>query len=526
MEACSNGHKQIVELLLKHGANLNAQSACGNTPLHCAVQNNQIEIVEILLKHSATLVNQDQKIRLEDTNENGHTPLMEAASAGYVQCACLLIELGGAGVNTHSNEFKETALTLACYKGHVEMVKFLLEHGADQEHKTDEMHTALMEACMDGHVEVAKILIEHNAQVNMPSDSFESPLTLAACGGHVELANLLIGHKADLEERNDEGYTPLMEAAREGHEEMVALLLFHGADINAITEETQETALTLACSGGCYEVAKFLLDAGADANLGSASTPLMEAAQEGHLELVQLLLKANAQVNKFSNAITTNSNNNQNINNNPTTSCESALTLACENGHLDVVDALIKAGAEVDLPDPDKGFTPLMKASRTGQFCIVQFLLKNNSDSDKSKRIDINRTTPNNECNSLSLACQNGHLQVVEILLQNGANPLQCLKDNSNCLIEAAKGGHTKIVEILINWNNSHNNNNNGQSVNSNNKIENSISNSADFCCTHHHHQPQKVRKQNHTKDEEDDDYSYDCCIEKTLQVLLIFITK
>ena len=45
------------------------------------------------------------------------------------------------------------------------MVKFLLEAGADQEHKTDEMHTALMEASMDGHVEVARLLLDHGAQV-------------------------------------------------------------------------------------------------------------------------------------------------------------------------------------------------------------------------------------------------------------------------------------------------------------------------------------------------------------------------
>lgn len=38
----------------------------------------------------------------------------------------------GAGINTHSNEFKESALTLACYKGHLDMVRFLLEAGADQ----------------------------------------------------------------------------------------------------------------------------------------------------------------------------------------------------------------------------------------------------------------------------------------------------------------------------------------------------------------------------------------------------------
>lgn len=70
---------------------------------------------------------------------------------------------------------------------------------------------------------------------------------------------------------------------------MVALLLGQGAQINAQTEETQETALTLACCGGFLEVADFLIKAGADAELG-ASTPLMEASQEGHLELVRLVL--------------------------------------------------------------------------------------------------------------------------------------------------------------------------------------------------------------------------------------------
>lgn len=52
--------------------------------------------------------------------------------------------------------------------GHLDMVKFLLEAGADQEHKTDEMHTALMEASMDGHVEVARLLLDSGAQVGSP----------------------------------------------------------------------------------------------------------------------------------------------------------------------------------------------------------------------------------------------------------------------------------------------------------------------------------------------------------------------
>lgn len=64
-------------------------------------------MVKVLLKEGANI---------EDHNENGHTPLMEAASAGHVEVARVLLEYG-AGINTHSNEFKESALTLACYKG-------------------------------------------------------------------------------------------------------------------------------------------------------------------------------------------------------------------------------------------------------------------------------------------------------------------------------------------------------------------------------------------------------------------------
>ena len=63
-------------------------------------------------------------------------------------------------------------------------------------------------------------------------------------------------------------------------------LFLVGADINAQTEETQETALTLACCGGFKDVAELLIKAGADIEIG-ASTPLMEAAQEGHRDLVE-----------------------------------------------------------------------------------------------------------------------------------------------------------------------------------------------------------------------------------------------
>ncbi|XP_050562962.1 ankyrin repeat domain-containing protein 17 isoform X4 [Spodoptera frugiperda] len=414
MEAASAGHVDIVRLLIAHHADVNAVSGSGNTPLMYACAGGHEECVRALLESGANV---------EDHNENGHTPLMEAASAGHVGVAKILLE-HGAGINTHSNEFKESALTLACYKGHLDMVRFLLAAGADREHKTDEMHTALMEASMDGHVEVARLLLDSGAQVNMPTDSFESPLTLAACGGHVELAMLLLERGANIEEVNDEGYTPLMEAAREGHEEMVALLLGQGASINAQTEETQETALTLACCGGFLEVADFLIKAGADAELG-ASTPLMEASQEGHLELVRYLLKAGADVNA------------------QTQTGDTALTYACENGHTDVADLLLREGAQLE-HESEGGRTPLMKACRAGHVCTVQFLV--------GKGADVNRMTALGDHTPLSLACAGGHVDVVKFLLACDADPFRKLKDNSTMLIEAAKGGHAAVVLLLLDY--------------------------------------------------------------------------
>lgn len=96
-----------VEMLSNSLFKLFCLPSSGNTALTYACAGGYVDVVKVLLESGASI---------EDHNENGHTPLMEAGSAGHVEVARVLLE-NGAGINTHSNEFKESALTLACYKG-------------------------------------------------------------------------------------------------------------------------------------------------------------------------------------------------------------------------------------------------------------------------------------------------------------------------------------------------------------------------------------------------------------------------
>ncbi|PIO59934.1 ankyrin repeat protein [Teladorsagia circumcincta] len=149
-------------------------------------------------------------------------------------------------------------------------------------------------------------------------------------------------------------------ASAAGH--VVKILLENGAQVNATTDETMETALTVAACGGFTEVLDVLVKNGGDLGLGT-NTPLMEAAQEGHASTVNYILaavKPEDRSVKFRQQM------------------DQALSLASENGHFDVLQVLYSNGADLNF-DYD-GRTALMKAAKNGFLEIVEFLVAKGAD--------------------------------------------------------------------------------------------------------------------------------------------------
>ena len=106
---------------------------------------------------------------------------------------------------------RNTALTLACFQGHQEVVSLLVERQANMEHRAKTGLTPLMEAASGGSHEIGKVLISKGADVNaspVPS-SKDMALTIAADKGHYKFVELILRHGASVDGKNKKGNSPL-----------------------------------------------------------------------------------------------------------------------------------------------------------------------------------------------------------------------------------------------------------------------------------------------------------------------------
>jgi ankyrin repeat protein len=182
---------------------------------------------------------------------------------------------------------------MAAHGGHTEIVRLLLESGADIEVICNKDYRPLHTASKRGHVSTVELLLEKKAETQIRTKSSATPLQLAKAQGHHEIARMIITSLFP-GAKNDIGYLLLHNAAKRGDVLFAKDLLDTLFDINAITKRGT-TPLMLAVSYKKPDMVKMLLDRGADPNCtGNGWAPLDLAINGKHTELEKLLRDAGA----------------------------------------------------------------------------------------------------------------------------------------------------------------------------------------------------------------------------------------
>ncbi|XP_028923990.1 ankyrin repeat and SAM domain-containing protein 1A isoform X2 [Ornithorhynchus anatinus] len=232
-------------LSIWRGPSVNCVDSTGYTPLHHAALNGHRDVVEVLLRNDALTNVADCK---------GCYPLHLAAWKGDAQIVRLLIHQGP----SHTKVNEQSALEIRDLKKYGPFDPYINAKNNDNE-------TALHCAAQYGHTEVVRVLLEELTDPTMRNNKFETPLDLAALYGRLDVVKLLLNAHPNLLSCNTKKHTPLHLAARNGHKAVVRVLLDAGMDSNYQTEKG--SALHEAALFGKTDVVQILLAAGIDVTI-------------------------------------------------------------------------------------------------------------------------------------------------------------------------------------------------------------------------------------------------------------------
>ena len=347
--AATAGHADVVATLAAAGASRSLCDDRGMSALMLAAQKGRVEVLKVLLslsKEDLELRNNDEETALICAIVAGKAeavevlldagaalyswgdPLMLAVHYGWTDVARVLISAKAYIDHELIDEPLSPALSHAASVGNTEMVRVLLDNGADTEISDWAGRKVLGYALENRQIEVLKLLIAAGADVNAREASRNTLLMLSVKRGDIVAAELLIHARACLDERNDDAKTAIMLASERGNIGLVNLLIAAKAELE-ISDVNGYTALTLAVIHAHGAVVYALLRAGANANARNlrkyipplalttsrpivtilivsqadvnvrdnhGNTPLMRAARARNLELVEILLDFHASV--------------------------------------------------------------------------------------------------------------------------------------------------------------------------------------------------------------------------------------
>lgn len=286
----------------------------------------------------------------------------------------------------------------------------------------------LAKAVKAGDLRAVHALIKSGTDVNVRSGDGSTPLLWAASNSGHEIARALIKAGASVDTSNDYGITPLLHASRIGDAAMVDLLLQSGANPSRAHPEG-ETPLMASARAGSVSAVRLLLARGVDVNAAETfqqTTALMWATAEGHRDVVDLLLEAGADLNRQSHVTSLSQRHNADHPSGGFT----ALMFAARNGNEEMVRQLVARGANVNLKNGD-GASAAMVAIYNDRFDIARTLLELGSDANDGSlyvaiemrdattdqfAFDGSRRRPDHP-NTLTA------LDLVRLLLERGADP-------------------------------------------------------------------------------------------------------
>jgi ankyrin repeat protein len=264
IDAARRADAGAVRRLIEQKVDVNATQPDGATALHWATHRNDPAIADLLIRAGA---------KVDAANEIGVTPLGLASLNASPAMVERLLKAGAS-----PNAGRESAVLSAARTGNVEVMKLLLAHGGDANAKEQARgQTALMWAVAEQHPGVARVLIDHGADVTAKTVPVRTAAPRRGIGG--------LGGGMGGTSNGANGFTPLLFAVRVGDLESVKLLTGAGANVNDATADGL-SALVLATVRAHVDVAMFLLEHGADANLaGSGFTALHWASGSWETEL-------------------------------------------------------------------------------------------------------------------------------------------------------------------------------------------------------------------------------------------------
>ncbi|KAL9580436.1 MAG: hypothetical protein Q9212_004495 [Teloschistes hypoglaucus] len=320
----------VEDLVGKFGRELHELNKCnkhGQTALCLAIENNKLGVVKALLSSrfpaEVNLLNVQAVQQFEDWDDD-HPPkvilygsALQCASAnGRLEIAQFLLSKG-AHVDLVAGYFG-SSLQAAALRGHLSIVELLLRHNAEPNSQGGFYGNALQAAAVTGHVDIINALLEHKppALVSTPGGRYGSALMAAVCSGSSDTVFALLEEKADPNLRSKAHGTPLEKAADLGWNgrDIVKDLLEFRATADLSPKAEQLHILHQAALYNMPELVNYCLDEGCKIDMiakdgvshyhrrfgdwAHGMTPLAYACAQGHVDIVQLLLRRGASIER------------------------------------------------------------------------------------------------------------------------------------------------------------------------------------------------------------------------------------